>query len=390
MEKTFVKPAKSILFILYAIGFIFTLSYALPSYASSTFLAVITREQLVGAIYLVCAICTLIAFLFAPKLLKRYGNYTTTIVLAIINVLVLFGLAFSHNVYVILACFVAAYVVSTIISFCLDIFIEHNSQNKSTGRVRSIFLTSSNVAWLLSPWLAGILIGTDDYWKLFLVCGCIMIPTLFAMVYNLRGFQDPEYEEVKIGDAFRDTLKDKDISAVFMLSFLLQFFFAIMTIYAPIYLHEYIGFSWQTIGVMFTIMLLPFVLVQVPAGELADKRYGEKEMLCISFIIMAISSALIPLVGDKTIWIWTVLLFVSRVGGAIAQVMCDTYLFKKVGDRNVGIINLYRMMYAFSNIAAPIIATIFLIFFPFAGIFLLVGFFMLFGLGYGLELTDTL
>jgi len=70
--------------------------------------------------------------------------------------------------------------------------------------------------------------------------------------------------------------------------------------------------------------------------------------------------------------------------------MCDTYLFKKIGDRNVGIINLYRMMYAFSNIAAPIVATVFLIFFPFVGIFFLLGFFMLFGVGYSLSITDTL
>jgi MFS family permease len=389
MKNLFSHSIKSTLFALYVIGFIFAFSSALPAYASSSFLGTLTGEALVSIVYIICAAATLAVFLVTPKILKKYGNYKTTVVFSVVNTLALLGLAFFHNVFTVIFCFIVTYVASTIIGLCLDIFIEHNSFVSDTGEVRSIYLTSTNVAWLISPWLAGLLIGQSAYWKVFFAAGLVMIPTLFIIVYNLRKFADPIYDEIKISTASRDVWRNKDIKGIFALNFLLQFFFAVMVIYTPIYLNKYIGFDWTTIGIMFTIMLIPFVILQVPAGELADKRYGEKEMLSLSFIIMAISTALIPMIGGKTFLIWTILLFTTRVGASIAQVMCDTYLFKKVTDKDAGIINLYRTMSPLANIFGPIVAIVCLYYFSFSGLFFLLGFLMLFGLRYSVALTDT-
>ena len=65
-----------------------------------------------------------------------------------------------------------------------------------------------------------------------------------------------------------------------------------MVIYTPIYLHEHIGLPWSDIGIIFTIMLLPFVLFEFPAGKLADGKWGEKEPPIIGIILIAVSTAL--------------------------------------------------------------------------------------------------
>src|SRR5665213_276157 len=109
MKGKFLSSIKSTLFILYVLGFIFAFSSALPSYIGSSFLAQISTEQMVSIIYLLCAIFTLAAFFYAPKLLKRYGNYQTTIWLSVINTLALFGIAFFHNLYIVLTCFIVTY-----------------------------------------------------------------------------------------------------------------------------------------------------------------------------------------------------------------------------------------------------------------------------------------
>ena len=389
MEKETLKPVKSILFILYTIGFIFAFSSALPAYIGSSFLSVITGEKLLSFVYVACAFVTIISFIFTPRLLKRYGNYKVTLLLLGLDAFALFGLSLFHNPYFILFCFVLMYVASTVVGFCFDLFIEHNSSNKKTGEIRSIALTCVNLAWLVSPWLSGMIIGQDAYWKAYLAAAFVLLPTIYIVFNNLKDFVDPQYQEIKIGEAIQDVFQNKNITGIFVLNFLLQFFFAIMVIYIPIYLYKYIGFDWKTIGLIFSIMLVPFVLVQVPAGELADKRYGEKEMLTVSFIIMAISVALIPLIDGTSFVIWAILLFMTRVGAAIAQVMCDVYLFKSVGDANLGVINLYRAMSPVASIFAPLVAIVVFMYFPFENLFYLLALLMLCGLNFSLRLTDT-
>jgi hypothetical protein len=79
----------------------------------------------------------------------------------------------------------------------------------------------------------------------------------------------------------------------------------------------------------------------------------------------------------------------TRVGAAIAQVMCDVYLFKSVGETNLGVINLYRAMGPFASIFAPLIAIVVFLYFPFEYLFYLLGFLMLCGINFSLSLVDT-
>jgi hypothetical protein len=104
---------------------------------------------------------------------------------------------------------------------------------------------------------------------------------------------------------------------------------------------------------------------------------------------MAISVALIPLIDGTSFVIWAILLFMTRVGAAIAQVMCDVYLFKNVGDASLGIINLYRAMGPFSSIFAPLVALLVFFYLPFENLFFFLGFLMLCGISFSLSLTDT-
>jgi MFS family permease len=389
MDKSSISFRGPTLFILYTLGFIFAFSGALPSYISSTFLSNLTGEEFVGLVYTACSVITLITFILVPKFIKKYGNYKATLILSIINLLALFGLALFNNVYAILICFASSYASGTILGFCLDIFIEHDSSNKDTGNIRGIYLTSVNLAWLIAPWLSAFILGVSDYWKVYLASSAIMIPIVLMVHSNLGTFVDPIYEEFNIVKTLKEAWTRVDVRRIFASSILLQFFYAWMVIYAPIYLYKYIGFDWKTIAVIFTIMLLPFVILQIPLGQLADRMLGEKEMLSVGFIIMAISTALISFIDGKNFWIWAVLLLFTRIGASIVQLMADVYFFKNISEKNVSLISLYRMTFPATYIFAPVLGTIFLIYFPFIYMFVTLGFIMLFGLVYSLAIKDT-
>ncbi|MBU6370937.1 MAG: MFS transporter [Patescibacteria group bacterium] len=387
--KNIFRLGNAALFVLYALSFIFTFSSSLPSYVSSTFLAGFSSEQAVGIIYMAAAAATIAAFLAMPTLFRWLGNYRLTLSLAALTCVTLFGVAFAQNPFLVVTSFVISYAASTMMSLCLDVFIQHYSDNADTGRIRSTNLTAVNLAWLVSPWLSALLVGTAAYWKTFFAAAVVMIPTIFLVIYNFRSFKDPVYTDVRLGDAANEVEGDVNLRSIAAVSFLLNIFFASMIIYTPIYLHTYVGFSWADIGVMFTIMLIPFVLVQLPAGELADLVFGEKELLALGFAVMAVSTVLIPFIHGRQLVLWAAILFVTRIGAAIVQAMADTYFFKHVGEKNVGAITVYRLMPPVAYVLGPLLAIVFLLIFPMRNLFFLVAFLMLFGIGYSVSLRDT-
>ncbi|KKR45873.1 MAG: Glucose/galactose transporter [Parcubacteria group bacterium GW2011_GWA2_40_14] len=162
-----------------------------------------------------------------------------------------------------------------------------------------------------------------------------------------------------------------------------------MVVYVPLYLEKYIGFSWTEIGIMFTIMLLPFVLFELPVGELEDRKYGEREFLTIGFVIMGLSTLFISFITLKSFWIWTTILFITRIGASFVEISTESYFFKHVNQEKPDVISFFRITRPLSFIVGPVIATIALQFMPFQYIFIVIGICMILGAHYSLALTDT-
>jgi MFS family permease len=137
-------------------------------------------------------------------------------------------------------------------------------------------------------------------------------------------------------------------------------------------------------------MLLPFILIEIPAGKIADRWIGEKELLLAGFIIMALSTMVIPFIGTASFILWTTILFVTRIGASLVEIMTESYFFKHVKGDDANIISFFRMTRPLAYIAGPIAAIIALQFFPFQYIFLVLGIIMFLGLKYSLALKDTL
>jgi MFS family permease len=159
-----------------------------------------------------------------------------------------------------------------------------------------------------------------------------------------------------------------------------------MVIYTPIYLYAHLGFDWKEIGIMFTIMLLPFIFIQFPLGEYSDKT-GERKMLMFGFLVISIATLSLFFITRHAIWIWALALFTTRVGAAIIEVMNDVYFFKHITRENDEFISIYRNTGPASYILAPLVASIVLLVAPsFNYIFLVLGIFML----YGVYLASTI
>ncbi len=374
--------------IIYLAGFLFSIPIALTSYINSSFLQTHMSKKEVSLLYVFASIITVLGLLQMPKILTRLGNRVTTLVFCLLSFVSLLLLAISQNSVVVTGAFVLFFVTSNFIFATLDIFVEDFSKNSSVGKLRGLYLVALNMAWVLSQTVSGSILAKSSYAGLYL-CGAIFMVLVVAIfTFSLKNFVDPKYKKVPILKTIKIFFRNKNISKIYLINFILKFFFVWMIIYTPIYLHEYIGFSWQTLGPIFTIMLLPFVFLTYPLGNLSDK-IGEKKMLIGGFIIMAIFTFLIPLVTLPSFWVWALLLFGTRVGAATVEIMSESYFFKSVNEEHADTISFFRNTGPMSFIVAPLIALPILFFVPsFEYIFFILGALLLLGVYITLRIKD--
>lgn len=375
---------------IYMIGFFFALGIAIPAYVNSEFLSQFVGTKSVGIIFTVSALVAVAAFSLIGKWLKKYGDYKIASFLAATAIVSLTGLIFVKNPFLLTLLFIAFDVSVTMLAFSLDIFLETYSKENTTGTVRGTFLSIANSAWIIAPILAGLILMSGQYRYIYLAALIAFLPVMSLLTSNMSRFKDSKYRNISLIKIIRDMPKHHSTYKIMASNFLLQFFYAWMVIYTPIYLKTYMGFDWSAIGIIFTIMLFPFAILEAPLGRLADERFGEKEMLSAGFVIIAVSTALLAFIPIPDFWLWAAGLLATRIGASAVEIMNETYFFKKNGENHPDIVSLFRMTKPMAYIIAPLIATFLLQFMGYQYLFLVLGAIMLLGLRYSLTLKDTL
>ncbi len=383
------KKHNHVLYTICLIGFVYALHLTLPLYINSTFLKQFTSEENVGLLYTLSSIVTIAGFVYITHFLKKHGNYRSIMYLCVAQILVLIGIAFSRSLLFIAPLFILTTTLVALIGFGIDIFLETYSTDETTGTIRGLYMTSLNIAWILSPLLAGSLLTDNDYWKIYAASLGLILPLAYLLHKNFRSFKDPVYNHLDIKKTLKDIWKNNDLRKIFSVNILLNLFYAWMIIYSPLYLHEHIGFDWDTIALIFTIMLLPFVIFELPLGELADKRWGEKELMLVGFLILGTSTIALSYINGAQVWYWMLGLFMTRVGASIAEIMIETYFFKKVRIQDSSVLGLFRITRPMGFLIAPILTAMTLPIVGYKYTFAVLGVVVLCGLLYIISIKDT-
>lgn len=386
MMKTSLKNQKGVIFIL---TFLFNLHLTPTLYINSSFLGQFVDDSKIGLIFTLSSILAILGLIFIPFVLRRIGNFKTFLFVSILETVCLLCLAFLKLPIILISVFIILGLTRTIAYFNIDIFLEHSSKNNETGNVRGVFLTCMSLATILGPLMASFVLTNKPFSSLYLLSAILMIPAFIINIKYLRKFEDNHYKPFEIKKALAQIFKNKDLHAVNTCNFLLNLFYSWMVIYIPLYLHEHIGFSLPETTLIIAIALLPFILFDVIWGNLADKRFGEKELMTAGFIILSISTVAISFIDKPIFIVWAVVLFITRIGASLVETMVETYMFKKIDDEDTEVLSLYRITALLSYIAGPLLASVLFIFVDFKFLFLILGTITLYGITYSLSIKDT-
>lgn len=337
--------------------------FFLVIYVIAPYLALFMPEAQTGLVVSLGALITLSVFPFMPRLVRRFGARRMAIGLAFLQAVMVSVLALSPSMPFAILCVALVCATSPLVAYQLDLLLEAvTTEEESTGRTRTLFISAASIALVIAPLLIGFLLdGTEEYWRVFLAASLSLTPFITLLLLEKL----PEGEPPHLA-AVRSTCfclwSNPDLRAAALGNGVLQFFFHLAPLYIPLYLHTVLGFPWSDLGWIFAVMLLPFVFVEYPAGWIADHWIGDKELLIAGFIIMGVAFAAIGFITASTpLAVIAGILFVSRVGGALSEAMTESHFFRRVSERDANTISVFRMMRPVGALTAPLLASVLLV-----------------------------
>jgi MFS family permease len=340
--------------IIYIASFILAIPVALTSYINSSFLLNFMAESSVSLLFVIASLLAILCMANLPKVLSRMGNRRVAHFLCLLTLLSFATMALSGTMSVVAIAFIINWIAITLLYESLDIFMEDFSRGKSVGAFRGFYLALTNLAWILAQFVSSRIIIESSFSGIYLISAILMLLVYMVFKFSLSNFKDPKYENASFVKGIKFFVRHKNFGRIYLISFILRFFYAWMVIYTPLYLHDYLMFDWAQIGIIFSIMIIPFLL-EFPLGKLSDK-IGEKKMLKLGFLIAAAATLAIPMIKVNTLAIWATVLFATRVGAAMIEVMADNYFFKSIEEENVEALSFFRNVSPLSYVIGPIMA----------------------------------
>ncbi len=288
------------------------------------------------------AAVTLLNILFLHKAVARHGR-VHMLLYALLAYIIFMTIAVLAGATVVGAIFMASALVCGSVSWIIfDAIIQSYSHDDDDGRVYGGMLSVGNLGVLIGPVIGGYIVAHYTITGIFVLE--IILHALLMVMALIVFAHLPRLRHV-VHDAplalVRRAVRLPWFRRAYAVSWALQFFYAIMVVTVPLYLAQY-GFTPQQLGVLFTMMLVPFIVIEYPAGVIADRFLGEREMLLGGIGIVVASLGVMAFAPPATFGGWAVLLIISRVGAALIESMSDIFFYKHVNAAAVGLIDVYR------------------------------------------------
>lgn len=370
------------------ISFLMGFAQAAMVYVLSSYFKLASGTENVGIFYAVVYVIVLLILLNFHKVVRKLGKATVYYLAVLIKIIVLVFLVMLAPSKLGMI-FLMVYIIAGALEWTsLDVILESFSKDTMSGRIRGFHLTVLNAGFVFGPFVSTYILDKIGFQSVFIFSLIFnsLVFTLSLMSFNKINHKFEQ--KLKTSELLKKVIARKNVMRIYYISIVLEFFYSVMVIYTPIYLRD-LGFSWGNIGLIFTVMLIPFVLFSYPIGYLADKKTGEKELLIFSLFVMGISTATLYFIGSADILIWSIVLFATRIGASFIGVLQDSYFYKRIDGYDVDIIDFFRTSIPVGYITGAIFSSFIIFFLPIKAVFILAGLVILSALYPAFKLKDN-
>ena len=366
------------------------LHYFLVAVIASSYLGEILSDAQVGIVFSLSAALMILGFVLAPLALTHLSVRRVAFSLGVVDLVTLLLLIANPPTVLAIALIALQGAIAPLIGYTLDLFLENaTSDEGTTGHMRGLFLTSTNIALVAAPLLIGLFLDTtNDYSRIFIAAAAALSIFMFIIVTRKRHLIDRKITyAAPLFRTLHCLLFNREIRSVLIAQTFLQSLFVWTSLYVPLYLHASLGLSWATLGPVFALMMLPSLLIELPVGFVEDRIRGARTIMAVGFAISAVSVAAVSFIATGTsVGVIVLILVLSRVGASLVEATSETSFFRSVDGRDAESVSFFRMTRPLARLIAPLIATPFLVVLPLQFLFIPIGAILLFGIPFALNI----
>lgn len=370
-----------------------TLHAFLIGYIASSYLEQFLPTAYIGLVFSISAALMILGFVLAPLLLSRFPVRRIALSLAGIDLITVLVLINNPSARIAIALIALQGALVAFIAYTLDLFLERaTTHEEETGSIRGLFLTSGNIAIVLGPLLLGVILdGTNAYERVFSASAVALVAFIALVVVRRRFIVDikPSHSS-SLFSTLHCLLHVKELRAVLIANTLLQCFFIWATIYIPLYLHVGLGISWDILGPLFALALLPFLIIELPMGYFEDHFHHARLVMTLGFLVIGAAFMSLSFInaGTSLALIVTILLL-TRVGAALIEITSETNFFRAVSSRDTESIGYFRMTRPLGALIGSVVGSLFLFFLPLQYLFVPLGGLLLLGIPFALRIKNA-
>ena len=161
---------------IYLASFFLTIATTLPHYLNSSFIAITVGEARVSWIYALGALISSLGLFWLAHRILSFSTRKVLLIFGIIDLVALATLGLVGPSKLGVGVYLITYISLIILAFSMDIYLEQFSRDSHTGRIRGLYLTAANMAWIIVPIPASFLFAEAGYRILYLTSAFLIIP----------------------------------------------------------------------------------------------------------------------------------------------------------------------------------------------------------------------
>lgn len=281
---------------------------------------------------------------------------------------------FTNHIYTLLAIELFRTFFLTCILVPTALLIRDVANKKNLGKTEGFYFTVANLAWMIGPLLGGLIANAYGLRQIFLMSA--IFPLLSFVIISSKKFKEHNIlhkTEHSIPSSLTDFIRSKSHILLFIMSIGLLFWWSMVYTFIPLYINDS-GFSVEIVGIVLFMVVLPLILLEVPAGSLADK-IGFKKFFFIGFLIMSLLAVSTFFVSSPIIVL--TMIVCGSIGAAFVEPLREAYFFEITAKKNEGrFYPIHRIAIPLGQLLGSIIFSTFLLFSTYHYLFLFIGILM--------------
>lgn len=214
-------------------------------------------------------------------------------------------------------------IAATIRITCNGLLIRHNSKTKELAKNEGMMYTIANLAYLIGPLLAGIILSKYGLNTIFLVAaGFLLLSSIITSFSKLKDLKIKKKIDNDLIRNFKEFFKNKERVKIYSLSAGITFWWSLIFIYLPLMIIRNLNNSY--VGYFLFLIAVPLILFEYPFGKLAGKK-GYKKLFVLGFAIPGILA--LSCFFYTNIWFVMIAMIVSSIGLAMIESTTESYFF---------------------------------------------------------------